>query len=124
MRNVKWPVWVGGAVLALGLIVLPVYAHCGKCADSAKEMISAMEGGKITLARAVENCEKECKGKAVTANCSLNAGKLSIEVVCLVGDKLTSCTVNDTGKVTNMKETESIYGAHEGHEKETPKRGG
>ena len=34
------------ALVAVAAIAIPVYAHCGKCAGSAKEMASAMDAGR------------------------------------------------------------------------------
>ena len=103
---------VFGAVVAL--VAWPVYAHCGKCAVDCKTMVKAMDDGKLTLARAIEKAEAKSKGRAVGALCELEKGKLEIDVMCLVGDKIMEVTVDGkTGEATEMKEVKALVGEEE-----------
>ena len=112
-------IFLGAAVMSLlALAAWPVYAHCGKCAASGKDMVKMMEEGNLSLAKAVEIAEKHSKGKAVAAYCDLEGGGLQIEVYCLVGDKIMEVELNGkTGKVTETEERKSLpsYQAH-GHD--------
>ena len=95
------------AVGAMALVAWPVYAHCGKCAGSAKEMVTAMDAGKVTLGAAITAAETAAKGKAVAANCDMEGGKLDFDVYVLVGDKIMQVEVDATGKAgksTEVKE--------------------
>lgn len=110
---------VGLGVVAL--VVWPVYAHCGTCAGSCKDMLKMMDTGKVTLASAITAAEAHSKGKAMAAVSELEGGKLGIEVFCLVGDKLMEVEVDGTGKATKMEEAKTLPGgAHAAHE-EKPK---
>ncbi len=105
--------WIVGSLVALTLVVLvgvPVYAHCGKCADSFKQMCSMMDAGKMSLAKAIDIAEKEAKGRAVAAHCELEDGGLEIEVYVLVGGKIMEVEIDGTtGKVTEMELAEAHY---------------
>ena len=106
---------VFGAVVAL--VAWPVYAHCGKCAVDCKTMVKAMDDGKLTLARAIEKAEAKSKGRAVGALCELEKGKLEIDVMCLVGDKIMEVTVDGkTGEATEIKEVKALVGEEEEEE--------
>ncbi len=100
---------VGAGVLVLGLLAWPVYAHCGKCAASGKDMVKLMEEGKISLGKAVEIAEKHSNGKAVAAYCELGGDGLEIEVYCLVGNKIMEVEIDGkTGKVMEMEKKRSL----------------
>ena len=103
------------ALALLAFIAWPVYAHCGRCAASAKDMCAAMDAGKMTLAKAIEKAEAHCKGKAVAAYCKLESANLEMEVACLVGDKLMEVELDKAGEVTESSETKAMPG-HEEHE--------
>ena len=63
----KWKIVLGiVAVSTVVLVTWPVYAHCGKCASSGKDMVKMMEEGKLGLSKAVEIAEKHSKGKAMS----------------------------------------------------------
>ena len=98
-----------------GLLAWPVYAHCGKCASSCKDMVKKMDDGKLSLGKAIELAEEHSKGKAVAAYCELEDGGLEIEVYCLVGDKIMEVEIDGkTGKVSEMKEAKALP-AHKEH---------
>ncbi len=43
-------IFLGAVVVSLlALAAWPVYAHCGKCASSCKDMVSKMDEGKLSL---------------------------------------------------------------------------
>ena len=97
------------AATTVALVAWPVYAHCGKCAASGKDMVKLMEEGKLSLAKAVEIAEKHSNGKAVAAYCELEGGGLEIEVYCLVGDKIMEVEIDGkTGKVSEMEQKRSL----------------
>ena len=111
-----------GVVAASTVVLLawPVYAHCGKCAASGKDMVKLMDEGKLSLGKAIELAEKHSNGKAVAAYCELEGGGLEIEVYCLVGNKIMEVEIDGkTGKVTEMEEKRSLpdHSAH-GHARE------
>ncbi len=108
------------AASTVALLAWPVYAHCGKCAASGKDMVKLMDEGKLSLGKAIELAEKHSNGKAVAAYCELEGGDLEIEVYCLVGNKIMEVEIDGkTGKVTEMEEKRSLPGhtAH-GHARE------
>lgn len=106
---------VVAGVLAFGLLAWPVYAHCGKCASSCKDMVKNMDDGKLSLGKAIELAEEHSKGKAVAAYCELEDGGLEIEVYCLVGDKIMEVEIDGkTGNVTEMEEAKALP-AHKEH---------
>ena len=106
---------VVAGVLMFGLLAWPVYAHCGKCASSCKDMVKKMDEGKLSLSKAIELAEEHSKGKAVAAYCELEDGGLEIEVYCLVGDKIMEVEIDGkTGKVTEMEEAKALP-AHKEH---------
>ncbi len=116
---VRNTVLVAGGLLAVGLIAWPVYAHCGDCAGSGKTMVSAMEAGKSTLAKAIEAAEESSKGKAVHAACEMEGKTLTYEVYCMVGDKIMEVTVDAAGKATGSKDSKTLgrsHGRSHGHD--------
>ncbi len=99
---------VAGA-LVFGLLAWPVYAHCGKCASSCKDMVKKMDDGKLSLAKAIDLAEKHSNGRAVAAYCELEGGGLEIEVYCLVGNKIMQVEIDGkTGKVSEMEQKRSL----------------
>ncbi len=105
---------VVAGVLVFGMLAWPVYAHCGKCASSCKDMVKKMDDGKLSLGKAIELAEEHSRGKAVAAYCELEDGGLEIEVYCLVGDKIMEVEIDGkTGKVTEMKEAKALPGHKE-----------
>ena len=114
----KWKIVLGiVAVSTVVLVTWPVYAHCGKCASSGKDMVKLMEEGKLNLGKAIEIAEKHSKGKAVAAYCELEGDGLEISVYCLVGDKIMEVEIDGkTGKVMEMEEKSSLPSyTEEGH---------
>ena len=100
-----------GVVVAstVALVTWPVYAHCGKCAASGKDMVKLMDEGKLSLGKAIELAEKHSNGKAVAAYCELEGGGLEIEVYCLVGNKIMEVEIDGkTGKVMEMEQKRSL----------------
>ncbi len=111
------------AATTVALVAWPVYAHCGKCAASGKDMVKLMEEGKLSLGKAVEIAEKHSKGKAVAAYCGLDGDALGIDVYCLVGDKIMEVEIDGkTGKVTEKEERDSLPG-HAKHEHKEKQEG-
>ena len=97
------------AATTVALVAWPVYAHCGKCAASGKDMVKLMEQGKLSLGKAVEIAEKHSNGKAVAAYCELEGDGLEIEVYCLVGNKIMEVEIDGkTGKVMEMEQKRSL----------------
>ena len=110
-RRIVMPIMVVGA---LAFIAWPVYAHCGKCAGSAKEMVTAMDAGKVTLGAAITAAEAAAKGKAVSAHCEMEGGKLDFDVYVLAGEKIMQVEVDATGKAGKSTEVKEFpIGAHE-----------
>jgi len=100
-----------GVVVAstVALVAWPVYAHCGKCAASGKDMVELMEEGKLSLGKAIEIAEKHSNGRAVAAYCELEGGGLEIDVYCLVGNKIMEVEIDGkTGKVSEMEQKRSL----------------
>ncbi len=110
---------VGVGVLALA--AWPVYAHCGKCAGDCKSMVKAMDTGKTSLTATIAAAEEKSKGKAIGAYPTLKDGNLTVDVYCMVGDKLMQVTVDSSGKAGDAKEAKSLPA---GEEKPKPKPGG
>ncbi len=108
----KWKIVLGVvAVSTVALVAWPVYAHCGKCAASGKDMVKLMEEGKLSLGKAIEIAEKHSNGKAVAAYCELEGGDLEFEVYCLVGNKIMEVEIDGkTGKVSEMEQKRSLPG--------------
>lgn len=122
MRNRKFVMSLM-VVGALALVAWPVYAHCGKCAGSAKEMVTAMDAGKVTLSSAITAAEAAAKGKAVVAGTHMHDGKVHIEVYVSAGDKIMKVDVDGTGKAGTPAEAKELPGT--GHaEKKAPIKGG
>jgi hypothetical protein len=107
---------------ALALVAWPVYAHCGKCAGSAKEMVTAMDAAKVTLGSAVTAAEAAAKGKAVAAHGDLHDGKLHFDVFVMAGDKLNRVEVDATGKAGKTEEVKEMPIGHAAEKK--PIKGG
>ncbi len=121
MKRYQNSLVVVAGVLAFGLLAWPVYAHCGKCASSCKDMVKKMDDGKLSLGKAIELAEEHSKGKAVAAHCELEDGGLEIEVYCLVGDKIMEVEIDGkTGKVTEMEEAKALP-AHDEHDEHDDK---
>jgi len=122
LRN-RWLIGSVVGVCVVALVALPVYAHCGKCLGSAKEMVKLMADNKTTMVKAIEMAEKETKGTAVSSYCEVEKGNLTIEVYCVAGEKIMVAEVDaKTGKVT-AKEAKSLgheEEEHEAKEKKTP----
>ncbi len=91
-------------VTVLGLSAITAYAHCGKCAGSCQEIVKYMDTGKVTLGSAITAAETQAKGKATAALCHLEGGKVSFDVHCVAGDKVSHVTVDGTGKATKTDE--------------------
>src|SRR5262245_28649665 len=91
---------------ALALIAYPLYAHCGKCAASAKKIADELNASKMTLAKAVTAAEDHSKGRAVGVISSVGAdNQIAVNVFCAADGKIQKCSVDHkTGKVTEMKE--------------------
>lgn len=105
MTRNKLVVLVLGLCGAGALMAYPVFAHCGKCLDSGKAIVQKMQGGKVTLAKAVEAAEAHSKGKAVSVTSSLDSGNnLNMQVFCIAGDKIQRCDVNGTTGVVAKSE--------------------
>lgn len=104
------PSWARIAMVmaVVGAIAWPVYAHCGKCAADCKKMATAMDAGKVTLAKVIEAAETASKGKALTASTQLTGEAVEFTVDCLVGDKIMEVKVDKTGKAGEMKEAKSL----------------
>jgi len=107
---------------ALALVAWPAYAHCGKCAGSAKDMVAAMDTGKVTLASAITAAETAAKGKALVANTHLHDKKVHIDVYVLAGDKIMKVGVDETGKAGTPTEAKELPSA--AAEKKPLKSGG
>ena len=108
---------------ALAIVAWPVYAHCGKCAGSAKEMVTAMDAGKTSLGAAITAAEAAAKGKAVAAHGDLHDGKLHFDVFVLAGDKLQRVEVDATGKAGTPSDAKEIPVGHTHEKKPAPKGG-
>jgi hypothetical protein len=82
-------------------IAYPALAHCGKCAADAKKIAQSLLSGKVTLAKAIEAAETHSKGKAISVTPAMDdAGKLTLQVFSVVGDKIQRCDVDgQTGAV-------------------------
>ena len=99
---------VGLGVLAF--VALPVYAHCGRCAGDCKELLKAMDAGKVTAASMVAAAETASKGKAVGMYCQLEKGKMDCDVFALVGDKVQDVEIDTAGKAGKMEEAKDMKG--------------
>ena len=95
-------------IASLALIAYPVLAHCGKCAGSAKEMVTAMDTGKVTLTSAVSAAETAAKGKALMANTHMHDKKLQFEVYVLAGEKIMKVDVDGAGKAGTPAEAKEL----------------
>jgi hypothetical protein len=100
-------------IVAVGLIAWPVYAHCGVCAGSAKDMTSAMESGKSDLSKAITAAEAATKGRALNAYALLDGKALKYEVYALAGDKLMKAELDSAAKVVGSpKEVKTLEEGH------------
>lgn len=97
---------------AVALIAWPVYAHCGRCMTSARDMVKMMDADKLTLPAAITAAEKHTNGKALAAYTDYDDGTLSIDVYCLAGDKIMQVEVDRMGKATKAEEVKMLP-AHE-----------
>ncbi len=100
-----------GVVVAstVALVAWPVYAHCGKCATSGRDMVKLMEEGKLSLGKAIKIAEKYSNGRAVAAYCELEGDGLEIDVYCLVGNKIMEVEIDGkTGNVSEMEQKRSL----------------
>ncbi len=114
MTQKRWFILAAVVAAGLALAAWPVYAHCGKCAGSAAQMIKVMEEGKLSLAKAIQIAEKHCNGKAVAAYCELEEEGLEIEVICLADGKLKEVEIEGkTGKVSEVEDLKSLPGVEE-----------
>lgn len=106
----KVPAWVRNVMVVaiVGALAWPVYAHCGKCAADCKKMVTAMDAGKVTLAKVIEAAETASKGKALTATTHMAGDAIEFTVDCLVGEKIMEVKVDKTGKAGEMKEAKSL----------------
>ena len=112
--------FIVGIVLLSVAAAWPVYAHCGRCAASANDMLNKMEASKMTLAKAIEIAEKESKGKAVAAFCELEKSDLVMNVVCVLQNQIKRVELNGTtGKITKVQVLEKLPPYHGGHGEET-----
>ena len=114
------------ALVAVAAIAIPVYAHCGKCAGSAKEMASAMDAGKMGLGAAIAAAETAAKGKAVAALAGMHDGKLDVAVYVSAGDKLQVVMVDAAGKAgapADAKELPTVAHAAPAEKKPAPRGG-
>ena len=105
------------AVAALALIAYPLYAHCGKCAASAKKIADELNASKMTLAKAVSAAEDHSKGRAISVQSGMGAdNKVAINVFCAAEGTIQKCSVDHTtGKVTEMKEVNEFPTADHDH---------
>lgn len=111
------------ALAAVALVAIPVYAHCGKCAGSAKEMAAAMDTGKVTLASAIAAAETASKGKALMAATHMHDKNVHIEVYTIAGEKIMKVDVDGTGKAGTPTEAKELPAS--GHaEVKKPVKGG
>ncbi len=99
---------VGLGVLAFA--VLPVYAHCGKCAGDCKEVLKQMDTAKMTAASMIATAEAHAKGKAVGLMVDLEKDKMDADVFVLVGDKVQAVAIGADGKAGKMEEVKSMTG--------------
>ena len=94
----------------LAFAVLPVYAHCGKCAGDCKEVLKQMEAGKMTAASMIATAEAHAKGKAVGLVVDLEKDKMDADVFVLVGDKVQDVAIGADGKAGKMEEAKEMKG--------------
>jgi uncharacterized membrane protein YkoI len=94
----------------LAFAVLPVYAHCGKCAGDCKEVLKQMDTAKATAASMVAAAETASKGKAVGMYCQLEKGKMDCDVFAAVGDKVQDVEIDAAGKAGKMEEAKDMKG--------------
>lgn len=123
MRKRQW-LGLAAALALVGAIAYPVYAHCGKCVESAKEFLKAMKDGKVTLASAISTAEGAGKGTAVAAVPHKHAdGAIHVHVYTLDGDKMTLVMVDTrTGKVVKTEDARMIEGDAHGHDHKDDKK--
>lgn len=103
---------------ALGLIAYPIFAHCGKCAASAKTVATQLDASQMTLAKAVTAAEDHSKGRAVSVISSVGDNdQVAVHVFCLADGKLQKCHVDHkTGRVLDMKEVKEFPTADHTHD--------
>ncbi|MEK6800292.1 MAG: hypothetical protein AABZ12_15145 [Planctomycetota bacterium] len=93
----------------------------GSDAATSEKMVKAMETGKLTLASAMSAAETSSKGKAMAVVSSLKGEALTMNVYCLVGDKIMKVDVDSAGKAGRSEEAKMLPG---NEEKPKPKPGG
>lgn len=93
---------------ALAVAGTAVYAHCGRCADSTKNMLSELDKEKMTLVKAIDIAEKHAKGKAAAALVEVDHGKSEIEVYCLANDKIVLVEMDMAGKVRESRDVKFL----------------
>jgi hypothetical protein len=99
------------AIVAASLAIgYQVYAHCGKCAASARTIAAQLDQNKMTLAKAVTAAEEHSKGRAISVLSDVrDDDQVAVHVFCLSGDKIQKCHVDHkTGRVTEMKEVKEF----------------
>ncbi len=106
-RRTKIAIALAGSAL-LAAAGTAVYAHCGKCAASAKTMLKELDKEKMTLVKAIDVAEKHCNGKAAAALVEVEDGKSEIEVYCLVGEKITLVEMDMAGKVRESRDAKFL----------------
>ena len=100
-----------GAIAAIALVAAawPVYAHCGKCVQSAKEMAKAINGNKVGLSAAVQAAEANSKGQALAVVTQLKGSAVNFSVYCLANEKLMAVKVDGTtGDVVDTMEVDNL----------------
>jgi hypothetical protein len=103
-------------------IAYPALAHCGKCAADAKKIAQSLQGGKVTLAKAIEAAETHSKGKAISVTPVMDdAGKLTLQVFSVVGDKIQRCDVDgQTGAVGKSEAVDAFPISEKDHAHHAP----
>jgi hypothetical protein len=104
--------WIAAAGLGVLLAVAyPVYAHCGRCIESAKEYWKALNDGSQTLVKTVQTAEASGKGKAIAAvPHKHDDGQIHMHVYLLEGDKLTLAMVDaKSGKVVKTEDVKELW---------------
>jgi hypothetical protein len=126
MTRSKKIVSLVAGLATLTAIAIPVYAHCGTCAGSAKAIAAAMDAGKISLSAAVTAAETAAKGKAVAVLSGMHDGKLQVDVFVSAGDKLQVVSVDSSGAAGSPKDAKELPHGHGHHapEKKPAPRGG
>jgi hypothetical protein len=93
-RNVSGLLVVVLGLVAVVIVALPVYGHCGKCAGDGKAQAAALKETKMTLASAATLAEGHTKGIAVRAAAHMHEGACFVEVHCMVDEKIVAVKVD------------------------------